>query len=268
MKYFIVTDIHGFYTPFVEALEKSGFNKDDKSHKLIICGDILDRGQEAVKLQNFILSLLDEDRVILIRGNHEDLMIDFIKEYPFYVLMKNIFRSRHYANGTFDTALQLTGVDYITAQTLYGSDEMLDKLSRTPFVQTIIPECVDYFETEHYIFVHGWIPCTKEVAAGKINSRGRKYEYIPSWREFSKSDWYNARWVNGMEVCMKYKVKEPNKTIVCGHWHCSYGHSTFENHDSEIGENADFSPFYSDGIIALDACTALSGIVNCIVLED
>lgn len=37
---------------------------------------------------------------------------------------------------------------------------------------------------------------------------------------------------------------------------------------SEIGEKADFSPFYSDGIIALDACTALSGIVNCIVLED
>lgn len=82
MKYFVVSDIHGFYTPLVEALEKSGFNQDDKSHKLIICGDILDRGQEAVKVQNFILSLLDEDRVILIHGNHEDLMLNFIKDTP------------------------------------------------------------------------------------------------------------------------------------------------------------------------------------------
>jgi len=32
--------------------------------------------------------------------------------------------------------------------------------------------------------------------------------------------------------------------------------------------DADFSPYSAPGIIALDACTARSGIVNCIVVED
>ena len=58
------------------------------------------------------------------------------------------------------------------------------------------------------------------------------------------------------------------KTIVCGHWHCSYGHREFEGNGSEFGEDADFSPYYGKGIIVLDACTAVSGKVNVIVLED
>lgn len=49
--------------------------------------------------------------------------------------------------------------------------------------------------------------------------------------------------------------------IVSGHWHCSWGHATFDS-------NAVFTPYYSKGIIAIDACTAYSGFVNCLVLED
>ena len=63
-------------------------------------------------------------------------------------------------------------------------------------------------------------------------------------------------------------VTEDGKTIVCGHWHASYGHSVMEGKGSEFGPDADFSPFYGQGVIALDACTAVSGFVNCIVIED
>ena len=58
------------------------------------------------------------------------------------------------------------------------------------------------------------------------------------------------------------------KTILCGHWHASYGHFKFEHKGSEFGPDADFSPFYGNRIIALDACTGLSRRVNVIVLED
>jgi hypothetical protein len=58
------------------------------------------------------------------------------------------------------------------------------------------------------------------------------------------------------------------KTIVCGHWHASYGHVKFEHKGSEFGPDADFSPYYGDRIIAMDACTAESGKVNVLVLED
>ena len=37
---------------------------------------------------------------------------------------------------------------------------------------------------------------------------------------------------------------------------------------SQYDEDADHSPFYGDGIFAIDACTPLSKKINCLVLED
>jgi metallophosphoesterase superfamily enzyme len=51
-----------------------GFFKEKEPRKLIICGDILDRGKEARKVVEFILDLAKKDEVIIIKGNHEDLM--------------------------------------------------------------------------------------------------------------------------------------------------------------------------------------------------
>ena len=62
-------------------------------------------------------------------------------------------------------------------------------------------------------------------------------------------------------------IIEPDKSIVCGHWHCSFGHARYEHDGSEFESNANFTPYRANGIIALDACTALSGKVNCIVIE-
>ena len=76
-----------------------------------------------------------------------------------------------------------------------------------------------------------------------------------------------ARWVNGMDAA-KAGIIEEGKTIVCGHWHCSYGHSEYEGIGSEFGPDADFDPYYGQGIIALDACTGYSKRVNVVVLED
>ncbi len=65
MKYYITADIHGFYTEFHKALEETAYFTDPEPHKLIILGDIFDRGQEAVEMQRFILSLLEQDLPLL-----------------------------------------------------------------------------------------------------------------------------------------------------------------------------------------------------------
>ncbi len=116
---------------------------------------------------------------------------------------------------------------------------------------------IPYFETEHYVFTHGWIP--------SIPNRDKSYSYISSWREADREQWNRARWFNGMDAA---QTADENKTIVCGHWHTSYGHSKYEHKGTEFGEDADFSPYYGPGIIAIDACTAFSGKVNCLVIED
>ena len=79
MKYYVTADIHGYFGELEEELVSLGFFEDKEPHKLIICGDLFDRGQEALKLQDFILDLISEDKVILIRGNHEDLAIKLLK---------------------------------------------------------------------------------------------------------------------------------------------------------------------------------------------
>lgn len=90
---------------------------------------------------------------------------------------------------------------------------------------------------------------------------------IINWRDADKVAWDQARWQNGMQAAHNHVV-EPGKKIVCGHWHCSFGHAHYEKKGGEFDNNPDFSPYYGEGIIALDACTAFSKKVNCIVIDD
>ena len=261
MKYYVVADPHGYFSELKEALTEKGFFEDKKPHKLVICGDLLDRGSEALKMQTFVLDLLKGDEAILIRGNHEDLLVDLVENAEKW-MTSNVMTTHHWSNGTVDSVLQLTGKD-LTSSILYPEGFAL-KAKNTPFYKTILPAMRDYYETKKYIFVHGWIPCG---VLGYGISLTDIYFYEGDWRNQSEEKWNKARWFNGMAAASK-NVIEPGKTIVCGHWHCSFGHSALEGNCQEFGSDADFSPYYGNGIIALDACTAYSGKINCIILED
>ena len=91
------------------------------------------------------------------------------------------------------------------------------------------------------------------------------YSHRSDWREATPEEWRRARWCNGMDAA---QACTEEKTILCGHWHCSYGHARYENKGSEFGPDADFSPYYGPGVIALDACTAYSRKINILTLED
>ncbi len=248
MKYYVAADVHGFYTQFHHALEAAGYFTDPEEHRLIILGDVFDRGREALEMQSFILGLMDRDAVILIRGNHEDLFEDMVQ------IDKCRPLRQHVANGTYGTALRLTGVELLTAEKYPWI--LVDAAVQTPYYQRIIPAAVDYFETKTCVFVHGWIPCALE--------RGG-FVFDPRWREAEPRAWRDARWINGMDAART--CAEP-KTVFCGHWHCSYGHARYEHIGSEFGPDADFSPYFAPGVVAMDACTAHSGRVNILVIED
>ena len=248
MKYYVVSDIHSYFSIFHKALSNAGFFEDTEPHKLIICGDLFDRGGESIQLQEFVLDLMKKDEIILIRGNHEDMFVELVTTDE----GRNLYHHRR--NGTYSTALQLTRFQLDDAYMF--SRRFAAEARQTPFYQQILPAMVNYFETDHYVFVHGWIPCIKDKDG---------YSYIENWRYAPYQGWASARWYNGMDAartCME------EKTIVCGHWHTSYGHSKLDGKGSEFGTDADFSPYYAPGIIAIDGCTAYSGQVNILVLED
>ena len=115
MRYYVVADVHGFYSELQAALTEKGFYEDKEPHKLVVCGDLLDRGGEALKVQEFILELLKRGEVILIRGNHEDLFLDLIDNAEKWMTKADIYSTHHWRNGTIDAALQLTGKDLLTS---------------------------------------------------------------------------------------------------------------------------------------------------------
>ena len=257
MKYYVTADVHGYFSELKTALSTLGFFQDTEPHKLIVCGDLYDRGSEALHLQEFILDLLEKDEVILVRGNHEDLALDLLNNWS----SGSYLQYFHHTNGTIDTLCQLTGLslDDLTSD----ADKAGSVFLKNPYIQKLIPAMVNYFETQHYIFTHGWIPCT----VIKISNYDK--EYIPTldWRNADKKLWDKARWINGMEAAHG-GIIEPGKTIVCGHWHCSFGHSRYENDGGEFDRNPNFTPYYGNGVIALDACTPISHKINCIIIND
>lgn len=265
MKYYVVSDVHGFFSQMKQALQEKGFFEDKEPHKLILCGDMFDRGEEVFEMQKFMLDLLHKDELIFIRGNHEDLMLDMLDKFEDYRWEISWGVSHHNSNGTWDTALQLSSMNESAA--LRNTDEFIKRVKSSDFCKELIPASVNYFETKNYIFVHGWIPCYTDDMPSWYR-RNRHYTSNPDWRNADAQEWKDARWFNGMELAELHNIIERDKQIVCGHWHTSYGHSEFEDKGSEYGKDADHSPYYGENIIAIDACTARSNIVNCIVIED
>ena len=247
MKIFAVSDMHSFYDEFIEALNEAGFEKNNPNHLLVCCGDYLDRGNKPWDVIDYLSSL---NNVVLIKGNHEDLMEDMVE--------RGYAGTHDIHNGTYKTFFQLLPyVENKVTQKRFSkhiSPEMkcVYELILKPFYNKM----VNYFETENYVFCHGYIPDKKD------------------WRT---GNWYESRWVNGIEMhhfMSKNNRLNTNKTIVCGHYHCSYGWSHIAQKYKEFPQKThkdfdkSFQPYREKGLMAIDACTAYSERVNVVVLED
>ena len=230
MKLFVVSDVHGHCTLLKEALAKAGFDKDNENHLLICCGDYFDRGDENMEVLRFFERI---PRKVLLRGNHEDLLLK--------LLQTGKLLPHHYINGTIATLKNIFGKYFVDPQ-----NDTIDFSGKTRITDRIcqfIEETVDYYETEHYVFVHGWLPENDRKSA-------------------SGEDWAKARWVKWSE---RYIGLRPlaDKTLVCGHFPTFYANRL----DPSRGKNcADI--FYGNGFIAIDAGTADTKQVNVLVLED
>lgn len=252
MKYFVSADVHGFYDEWLAALKEKKFDIDNPEHKLIVCGDLFDRGLQAKELQAFVIDLIKKDKIILVKGNHEDLAVELIDNYINY--MFDIKNTHHWHNGTFQTLLALTDMSYNDATTCLL--EFKRRAFETDYFKKIIPKMKNYYETEHYIFVHAWVPLNSNCGFDK------------NWRKASNKRWSQARWTNPLDAYTAGLCPR-GKKLVFGHWHVSAFWARKEPKKyAEFGSRACFKPFVSKDIIALDACAAASKTVNVVVLED
>lgn len=234
-KLFVVSDVHGHCTLLKEALDRVGFDKDKEEHLLICCGDYFDRGSENMQVLKFFERLKHK---VLLRGNHEDMLL-------------KLFRTgkvlpHHYINGTMRTLEDFFGKYFIDP-----ADDSIDFSGKTRIVDRLcefIEETVDYYETDHYVFVHGWLPENAETPEDR--------------QKASPGDWEKARWVKWNERYVGLRPL-PDKTLVCGHLPTFYANGL----DPHRGKNC-CDIFHGNGLIAIDAGTADTKQVNVLVLEE
>lgn len=261
MSLYVVSDIHSYYEPLMSALTQAGFYEDTES-KLLVLGDALDRGPDSRKVVELLGQLHNEGRLIYVTGNHEDLLVQCLQAISRGEVEEIAAgMSHHYTNGTFDSLLQLSGMT--AGEAVSDPQRLIRTVMQSTFYRELLPSCVDYYESGAYIFCHGWIPTLTEGYGPFVN-----YIYNEHWREASVDEWRKARWFNGLELACRFHILEPQKTIVCGHWHASWGHSHINHSGSEWKDDAVFTPFCANGIIAIDACTACTNTVNCIRIDE
>ena len=289
MKYFIVSDIHSFGNILANTLKKCGFDKRNKNHTLIVCGDVFDRGTDTVKVYNYLKSI-PKKRCILIKGNHESLYFDLLtKYYP---------DSYDFSNGTVLTFAQIAGYGLDTVYNLRAADnqglasmfgdkydmpkEVLDiwrdikkkvrESEITKWLQS--KQWVNYYELDKYIFVHSFIPLIFKAEEYRgmtedyciYNGWTRAFEEKPNWREATNEEWDKAAWGCAYkffdEGLFNQELKN-DKILVCGHYRCSefnehYLNDFTDNHNIYFGKN----------LIAIDATTAWSNQINVLIIDE
>lgn len=257
MKYFVVSDIHSFYKELKTALKQAGFNKKDKNHTLIVCGDVFDRGPDTIAVYKFLRSI-PKKRCILIRGNHELLYKDLLK--------KSAPDDYDYSNHTTDTFCQIAGYspEVMTADYWRRLGEIpYDRLRQT--WKEIVAEVKsspittwlnskqwkNYFELDRYVFVHSFIPLKNIDCMPAWYVYNRRFEYFKDWRSAAtESDWEDATWGCPYQQYIDGYFKDEatnGKVLVCGHWHVSDFRQHINNKWSD-----DTSVYKFENIIGLD----------------
>ena len=251
MTYFVFADPHGNYEALITAITEMGYDAANPQHQLIGCGDYFGRAAQSnsdcVNIWKYLTSPHHTNKPICIRGNHESILIDAIERR--HLTETDIYNGEHNTFASFlgrypnqvkrDYYLQFDAAKVMINVGFY------DWLKSLPW----------YFETEHYIFTHGFVPMD-------YFTRGLGLE------EFGRGDWAIASWAKTPDYIRAFdeiKVK-PNQTIVFGHWRAKELNERFAGKWEEI--DGDIYVDKERKLIGLDTTTALSHKVGCIVIED
>lgn len=235
MKYFITSDIHSYFKVLEKELKKQNFDKDKDT--LITLGDNFDRGNESYEMYKFLSTL---PNVILVRGNHEDLLEELIdRGYPFDYDFHNK-----------------------TTKTIEDISKKYSYKKYTPIYEKI----EDFGETSFY----KWFKIVKWVNKVEFNNLVLTHatypnEDFPSWEE--------SRWAN------PYYNRVKNKILICGHWFAWMGRDYKNNNrtlnveldqlrQTEEGREELAKPFIDKDLIMIDACTTLTKKCNILIYDD
>lgn len=131
MKYYAIADLHGRYDLLSKSLD-AVYNKIQDDDKIITLGDYIDRGPDSSRIIQKLIDLQQDDkRLVCLKGNHEDIMLQAIDD-PYLTYW-------WYQNGGLATQSSYMGMP---------DDEHVAWVRGLP--------C--YYETPKHVFVHAGVP--------------------------------------------------------------------------------------------------------------
>ncbi len=145
----MIGDIHGQLEIFKELVKFY----DSEHHQLVLLGDLSDRGNHTKECLLLGKKLVEEADAVYIRGNHEDLLLQFLlnpeERFPNYV--------RNGGKETIESLLHPGAVaEYspteISMMIRSRYSELLNFIEKLPL----------YYEWQDYILVHAGVDLTKK----------------------------------------------------------------------------------------------------------
>lgn len=251
MTYFVFADPHGNYEALITAITEMGYDAANPQHQLIGCGDYFGRAarsnSDCVDIWRYLTSPHHANKPICIRGNHESIIIDAIERR--HLTETDIYNGEHNTFASFlgrypnqvkrDYYLQFDAAKVMMNIGFY------DWLKSLPW----------YFETEHYIFTHGFVPLQWFGKKWKLSDLG-------DW------EWNTASWAKTPDYIwtLDQTHTKIDKTVVFGHWRAKELNERFAGKWEEV--DGDIYVDKERKLIGLDTTTVLSYKVGCIILED
>jgi serine/threonine protein phosphatase 1 len=164
MRIFVLTDIHGKNELFRKALKEIALKKTDK---LILLGDLIDRGEDSKGILDTIFLLLEHGfNITCLMGNHEQLFLDaFLNVNNFNLWVLN-------------------GGDKTLSSFLTSSIEKIP----TKYIE-LIKSFKYYYEFEQYILVHAALNMKIDNPFSDIKTLVWEREPL----KFLDSEWLNDR---------------------------------------------------------------------------
>jgi serine/threonine protein phosphatase 1 len=245
-RYFIFTDVHGHYDELMTALKSKGYRKTNPNHIIVSIGDNFDRGPKSVEVYNFLKSQLNKGRAILLKGNHELLLAKCLKNKRLTFLDDR--------NGLYTTV-----EEYRDINLLDDEEDALKNMVKEGWL-SFINDMGWYLKLGNYILTHSWIP----------------HDNLKSLDYCDDKEWKEAVWADGPSRYGEDNIFKRSKYILInGHrfswiykakYEEKYKNISFE--DLSLLPLEIYKPFKGNHLIALDACTELSKLVNILIIDE
>lgn len=152
----VIGDIHGGLKAVIQVLQKAAIKEDDT---LIFLGDYVDGWSESPGVLDFLIALSEQQKCIFLRGNHDELLLDWLENR--HENIKEELWFKHGGKATVDAYLTVSETE---------------KQKHIAFLKSLRNY---YLDAENRLFIH----------AGFTNMNGVSQEFFPKLMYWDRTLW-------------------------------------------------------------------------------